>query len=132
MGKTHACYGGKSLDKFKVIQTLIPLIACKLLSLRNFLIHYKMQIQFIKNIQFTRLVKAQGRLREFNFRKYSNEEGDLMFSVDVVDDKGNRIVFRMRREESGWKILPDLLPLWISSNEGNFHDLIEEGLRQAS
>ena len=91
-----------------------------------------MQIQFIKNIQFTRLVKAQGRLREFNFRKYSNEEGDLMFSVDVVDDKGNRIVFRMRREESGWKILPDLLPLWISSNESNFHDLIEEGLRQAS
>ena len=46
-----------------------------------------MQIQFTKNIQFTRLVKADGRLREFNFRKYRGEEGELLFSVDVVDDR---------------------------------------------
>ena len=58
-----------------------------------------MQLNFIKNIQFTRLVKADGRLREFNFRKFSGEEGELLFSIDVVDDRGNRIIFRMRKED---------------------------------
>ena len=40
-----------------------------------------MQIQFTKNIQFTRLVKADGRLREFNFRKYRGDEGELLFQL---------------------------------------------------
>ena len=30
-----------------------------------------MQLTFIKNIQFTKLIKADGRLREFNFRRYN-------------------------------------------------------------
>lgn len=91
-----------------------------------------MQIQFTKNIQFTRLVKADGRLREFNFRKYRGEEGELLFSVDVVDDRGNRIIFKMKKEESGWKIVPNQLPAWVASNEKSFNDLIEEELEQAS
>jgi hypothetical protein len=91
-----------------------------------------MQIQFTKNIQFTRLVKADGRLREFNFRKYRGDEGELLFSVDVVDDRGNRIIFKMKKDEGGWKIIPSQLPPWVTSNEKNFHDLIEEELEQAS
>jgi hypothetical protein len=87
-----------------------------------------MQVQFTKNIQFTRLVKAEGRLREFNFRKYRGEEGELLFSVDVVDDRGNRIIFRMQKEDSGWKIIPGQLPQWVVANERNFHELIEEEL----
>jgi hypothetical protein len=90
-----------------------------------------MQVQFTKNIQFTRLVKAEGRLREFNFRKYRGEEGELLFSVDVVDDRGNRIIFKMKKEDGGWKILPGQLPQWVISNERNFHDLIEEEIGQA-
>lgn len=89
-----------------------------------------MQLSFIKNIQFTRLVKADGRLREFNFRKFNGGEGELLFSIDVVDDRGNRIIFRMRREENGWKILPGAYPAWIMLNEKSFNDLIEEELRQ--
>jgi hypothetical protein len=93
-----------------------------------------MQVQFVKNIQFTKLVKAEGRLREFNFRKFRGEEEEILFSVDVVDDRGNRIVFRMQKEkeDAGWKILPGLWPPWVFANENILHDLIEEELRQSS
>ena len=91
-----------------------------------------MQIHFIKNIQFTRLVKAEGRLREFNFRKYNGGEGELLFSIDVVDDRGNRILFRMQKEGGSWKILPGQYPSWILANENSFHEIIEDELRQAS
>lgn len=87
-----------------------------------------MQIQFIKNIQFTKLVKADGRLREFNFRKI-NGMHESLFSVDVVDDRGNRIIFRMEKEDGTWKIIKQALPIWIIENEKNFHEAIEEELR---
>jgi len=84
-----------------------------------------------RNIQFTRLLKTKGRLREFNFRR-SNPEGKILFSVDVTDDRSNRILFRMSKEEEVWKIQPQLLPDWIMENESSFHELIEEELRQVS
>ncbi|HEV3413578.1 MAG TPA: hypothetical protein VG101_13950 [Puia sp.] len=86
-----------------------------------------MQIQFIRNIQFTKLVKADGRLREFNFRK-SNGLAEGVFTVDVSDDRGNRIVLRMQREDGVWKIVKQQLPAWIWENETTFHNLIEEEL----
>ncbi len=91
-----------------------------------------MQLQFIRNIQFTRLVKAEGRLREFNFRKFRGEGNEWMFSIDVADDRGNRIIFRMRKEDGGWKLVPGKWPAWIISNENTFNELIEEELKQAS
>jgi len=87
-----------------------------------------MRIQFTKNIQFTRLLKVDGRLREFNFRKLGGPNEGI-FTVDTVDDRGNRIMFRMKKEEEVWKILPIVLPAWILENEGNFHLLIEEELK---
>jgi len=42
-----------------------------------------------KNIQFTRLIKAGGRLREFNFRK-SQGLNNALFSIDVVSDNSDR------------------------------------------
>ena len=89
-----------------------------------------MQIQFIKNIQFTKLIKADGHLREFNFRKLTGFQDEL-FTVDVSDDRGNRIMFRMRKEDGSWKIIPQPLPDWVVKNETVFHDLIEEELRVA-
>lgn len=86
-----------------------------------------MHIQFIKNIQFTRLVKADGRLREFNFRKLNGIKEDI-FTVDVSDDRGNRILFRMQKVDNTWKIIQQPLPEWIWKNESIFHDLIEEEL----
>ena len=92
-----------------------------------------MQIHFIRNIQFTKLVKADGRLREFNFRK-SNGLQEGLFTVDVSDDRGNRLVFKMEKEgsEGIWKILKQQLPTWIWENEAVFHALIEEELGNSS
>jgi hypothetical protein len=81
-----------------------------------------------KNIQFSKLVKTDGRLREFNFRK-SNPDGTVLFFVDVTDDRSNRIFFQMKKEKESWKIEPQLLPDWIVKNEDKLHEVIEEELR---
>ncbi|HEV8283334.1 MAG TPA: hypothetical protein VGQ09_03440 [Chitinophagaceae bacterium] len=89
-----------------------------------------MKMKFVKNIQFTRTIKADNRLREFNFRKLGGlQEG--IFTVDVVDDRGNRIMFRMHKDENAWKIVDQPLPDWIIKNERVFNDLIEEELQHA-
>lgn len=84
-----------------------------------------------KNIQFSKLVKTEGRLREFNFRK-SNPNGTTLFFVDVTDDRSNRILFQMEKNEESWKIQPQLLPDWIVKNENKFHELIEDELKYIS
>jgi hypothetical protein len=48
-----------------------------------------------------------------------------------VDDRGNRIIFKMKKEDGGWKIVPASLPAWVTSNEKSFHELIEEEIGQA-
>ena len=90
-----------------------------------------MQIRYIRNIHFTKLIKADGRLREFNFRKLTGENGEPVFTVDVSDDRGNRIIFRMEKSGNGWQIEPVALPRWIKENEATFSQLIEEELRNA-
>ena len=87
-----------------------------------------MRIEVKKNIHFTKLVKVNGRLKEFNFRKLGGPNEGL-FTVDVSDDRGNRILFRMQKEQDIWKILPQQLPTWVMEKEPTFHDLIEEELR---
>jgi hypothetical protein len=91
-----------------------------------------MKIQFIKNIQFTKVVKADGRLREFNFRKINGiKEG--LFTVDVSDDRGNRKIFSMQKQETGWTIVSsEPLPDWILKNETTLNDLIEEEMKNNS
>ena len=86
------------------------------------------QILTFKNIQFSKLVKTEGRLREFNFRK-SNPNGKVLFFVDVTDDRSNRIIFQMQKDNESWKIQPQLLPDWIIKNENKFHELIEDELK---
>ncbi len=85
-----------------------------------------MKFPFSKNIHFTKLVKTADRLREFNFRKLPGKEEGL-FHVDVPDDRGNRIVFKMHKQEKDqWRIVDQHLPSWISDQEQRFNDLIEE------
>jgi hypothetical protein len=88
-----------------------------------------MIIQFNRNIQFTKLIKAEGRLREFNFRKVNGLHEEL-FTVDVSDDRGNRIMFKMRKEGNEWLILADqTVPEWIWENILRYNEAIEEELR---
>jgi hypothetical protein len=79
----------------------------------------------IKNIQFTRLFKVGGYLKEFNFRK-SNPNIKGKFSVDTIDERGSRIMFFMEKTDSGWRILPQELPKWILDQENSFDMAIQE------
>ena len=88
-----------------------------------------MKLEFFKNVQFTKLIKAEGRLREFNFRNHLSDKQKDVCSVNVTDDRGNRIIFEMQKQDSGWKIAQTQLPVWILENENNFQKLIEEELQ---
>lgn len=94
------------------------------LQLNNF-----MQFKFTKNIQFTKLIKANGRLKEFNFRKL-NDHKEGMFTVDVVDERDNRIFFSVQKVDNTWKLVKNsTLPHWITDNEEIINERIEEELK---
>jgi len=88
-----------------------------------------MIIQFNRNIQFTKLLKVEGRLREFNFRKVNGLHEEL-FTVDVSDDRGNRIMFKMRKDGGEWTIVTDH-PIhdWVRNSSPRYNESIEEELR---
>lgn len=89
-----------------------------------------MKITFNRNIQFTKLLKISGRLKEFNFRK-ANANIKGLFTVDVLDDEGpmgNRIIFKMEYKEDGWKIVPQELPDWITEKESDLNEIIRQEL----
>jgi hypothetical protein len=85
-------------------------------------------IQFVKMIQFTRLVKMEGRLREFNFRKMRNPEEE-QFSVNVCNERGDRILFNMQKKDNNWRIQSTELPKWILQNENRLDEAIEDELK---
>jgi hypothetical protein len=85
-----------------------------------------MLTQFVKKIQFTRVLKAHLRLREFNFLKHTVDAVSY-FSVDTVDDRGNRIMFNMHDFDGKWKIKEITgLPDWIYDTEPQLHNVILE------
>jgi hypothetical protein len=90
-----------------------------------------MQILFTKVVHFTKLIKAGGRLREFNIRKLKHPDKEL-FSIDTVDDRGNRIIFQSEKIGGNWHIIPGehTLPVWVAEVESKIGDAIEEELRQ--
>ena len=76
-----------------------------------------MNFNFTRNIHFTKLMKVAERLREFNFRMLPGTSNNMLH-VDVPDDRGNRIIFKMKREENNhWSIVEPGLPSWIAANE---------------
>ena len=88
-----------------------------------------MQIKFVKNIQFTKVLKAEGRMREFNFRKPNGREQALT-TVDVSDDRGHRIIFNMQKgDDNNWHMIGQPLPAWVMQLESTLSEIIEEELR---
>ena len=87
-----------------------------------------MELKFIKNIQFTKLIKVDGKLKEFNFRKPNNRQESL-FTVDTAEEYGSRIIFHMQKKDTSWKIIPQELPPWILEKENDFSELIEQELK---
>jgi len=75
---------------------------------------------------FSKLIKAGDKLREFNFRQtYLND--DSRYTVDVPDDKGNRIMFSIyRNADAAWKVAAQLMPIWVHNAEQELATAIEE------
>jgi hypothetical protein len=88
-----------------------------------------MQETFTKNIQFSKLIKANGKLKEFNFLKI-NVQKENLFTVDVVDERDSRVFFNIKKIDNSWKIIEIPLPNWILENESSFSEIIEEELKQ--
>ena len=86
-----------------------------------------MHLEFVRMIQFTRLVKADGRLREFNFRKVKSPDEEL-FDVNVCNERGDRIIFSMHKKEDAWRIIPGQLTQWILQNENSLDESIKNEL----
>ena len=84
-----------------------------------------MMLQFTRNVHFTKLVKIADRLREFNFRRVP-DPSEQVFHGDVSDDRGNRIVFRLRKEGNQWHIAEQGLPQWLYSTENKLSEAISE------
>jgi hypothetical protein len=50
--------------------------------------------------------------------------------VDVPDDRGNRIVFKMNKEDGNhWRLDQTNLPMWVVDSEKKLDELIEEELK---
>ncbi len=79
----------------------------------------------LKNVQFSKLIKSEGRLREFNFRK-SNGIAGSVYHVDVGDDRGNRFYMTLKPENNIWTVQEKGLPAWIVEAVPQFNALIVE------
>ena len=88
-----------------------------------------MKLNFSRNIQFTRLIKVNGRLREFNFRK-PNQLEESLFTVDVINDQGQRIVINMQKSEGTWKIITAGTPDWVNEKQEELSSIIFEELQK--
>ena len=82
---------------------------------------------FTRNIHFTKLVKVADRLREFNFRMLPGTSNSMLH-VDVPDDRGNRIMFKMQKNDLAWKIVEEGVPLWVIASEDLLNTVIQEEL----
>jgi hypothetical protein len=78
------------------------------------------------SVYFSKVIKTGDRNREFNFRQVS-AGADERYSVDVPDDKGNRVTFSMyKNAQGGWKTASQSLPLWIHNAETELGNAIDE------
>jgi hypothetical protein len=81
-----------------------------------------MPLIFTPNIAFTSLIKIEGRVHEFNFRK----KNEAVFEADSTDARGNRIYFELSRQSENWTITSHNLPSWVIRNEGLVIEAIEK------
>ena len=87
-----------------------------------------MHTSFNKIVHFTRLIKINGRLREFNYRK-NNNAGSYVLDVDTADDRGNRLFFRLAKEDNDWQLTSKLpVPEWVTDNRELLITELEEGV----
>jgi len=76
------------------------------------------------SIHFSKIIKAGDRNREFNFTRTNRLSNQ--YSVNVPDERGNRISFIMQQEDGGWKASMDILPPWVLEAQQELSKAIEE------
>jgi hypothetical protein len=77
------------------------------------------------NIAFTRILKINNRVWEFNFRKLPGDH--LNYHVDFTDAKNERVMFSMYKDAHGrWHVTGSNLPMWILNEEVVLGSAIEE------
>jgi hypothetical protein len=80
---------------------------------------------FKKNIHFTKLIKVNGRAREFNFRKkYLSEVA--IYDIDVSDEKGDRHYISMRQDKGIWTIQENNIHAWLKDTHPDLNAAIKE------
>jgi hypothetical protein len=80
------------------------------------------------NIAFSKLLKTPQHQLEFNFLRLRGCNTD--FYADVTDEKGERIVFNLYKDDQGnWMIHGHNVPTWISSMQMQLGLTIEEELK---
>jgi len=84
-------------------------------------------MNFQKQVQFSRHIKADGRLKEFNFLKLNNVEMPT-YSVDVSDERGRRYIFKLRNDGEQWKISGEELPDWLMRAEDTLQEALDAQL----
>ena len=82
-------------------------------------------MNLVKNVQFSRQIKAPDRPREFNFRIHFGNPATIC-QIDVGDEKGNRHYFSMQLLDSQWKIRETTVANWILVAEPLLHAAIVE------
>ncbi len=66
-----------------------------------------------KLIQFSLLIRINDRLREFNFLQRT----PTLYDTNVSDERGNRFMFKLVKENEIWKVQGQNIPSWITENE---------------
>ena len=79
-------------------------------------------MDFKRNIVFTSLIKIDGRLSEFNFRK----RGDSYYDIDTHDNRGNRLYLKMEKQSDGWIFVDIAVPAWLMKCETQINAAIEK------
>lgn len=83
----------------------------------------------LMNIAFSKIIKINNRLWEFNFRKLRCEFPS--YHADVTNEQGTRILFSIYKSTDGkWLATSNQLPLWIGSSEDLIGEVIEESEKE--
>lgn len=66
------------------------------------------------NVAFTIVIKINGRLKEFNFRKRNNG----LYDGNTNDEYSIRYYFQLQKEDpGGWQLSGQNLPPWVVNNQ---------------
>lgn len=73
------------------------------------------------NVAFTLLIKIEGRLKEFNFRK----RNDNLYDANTNDEYSIRYYFQLQKEDSRWQLSGQSLPGWVLNNQNIIIEALE-------